>query len=251
VKGASLAVGSNTMTATYGATGNFSESSNSVIVTVDAEFTGTATSLALASATIDASATEQIIATVTPLSGNGKPEGTVIFRIGNRTLGTAVLSNSIATLAVQGRALNRGRNSIVASFEGGGSFGGSTSAPATLVVFAPGAIITDTAVMASPDVIEPTTSTILTATVSAPAGSGAPAGSVSFTAGNLFLGSAALTVKGNVGTAVLAVLGSRLIPGANNITARFAARRRGLPLRPRCRRVTGPPRLLQQSRQPC
>lgn len=223
--GPSLAVGVNTITGTYMATGNFNNSSGSVMVTVTAPTaeTATATALVLTPAVIAASATAQIVATVKPLSGTGTPEGTVTFSAGGKTLGTAALLNSTATLAVQGSALYPGSNSIVATYQPGGSFGGSTSAPATLVVAAPAAIVTNTAVMASPAIIEQTSSTVLTATVNAAAGSGGPSGSVSFAAGDVFLGSAPVTVRGNVGTAVLAVLGSRLIPGANNITASFAA----------------------------
>ena len=105
VKGLSLAVGSNTITASYAATGNFSNSSGSVVVTVAQPPTATVTTVAVTPATMVALGTAQTTATVKPLAGNTVPTGTVTFSLGTKVLGASSLSNGAVTLQVQGSSL--------------------------------------------------------------------------------------------------------------------------------------------------
>jgi len=76
---------------------------------------------------------------------------------------------------------------------------------------------TTTTVTASPASILTSGQTQLTATVSAPAGTGTPGGSVTFSAGGEDIGSAELSGS----TASLAVLGSQLSTGDNTITGTY------------------------------
>jgi hypothetical protein len=82
---------------------------------------------------------------------------------------------------------------------------------------------TTATVVATPASIAPTATTLLTATVKAVTGNIGPTGSVSFVSGNILLGSAPVTVAAGIGTAVLAVKGTSLRVGSNNITATYTA----------------------------
>jgi len=178
VRGASLAVALNTITASYTATGNFSNSTGTVAVTVATPPVGTTTALTVASPSVGASGTAQITATVRALTGTTVPTGTVNFYAGNETLGTVPLSNGAVTLVVQARNLSIGSNSIIAAYGGNGSFTSSNSAPVTITVTTP--VVTSIAVTASPVAFAQSSSTILTARVKAGSGSSGPAGSISF-----------------------------------------------------------------------
>jgi uncharacterized membrane protein len=83
------------------------------------------------------------------------------------------------------------------------------------------AVATQTSVSASATSIGANGSTVLTATVQAASGSAAPTGTVSFALGGKALGTAALSVSGNVATASLTVEGSQLSAGANSIAATY------------------------------
>jgi hypothetical protein len=223
VKGGSLAMGVDTITANFTPTGGFGSSGSSVVVTVVPPAAGTATTATVNTANISASGTAQITAYVTPLAGgslaNAVPTGAVTFSTGNKTLGAVQLSNGTAILAVQGGNLAAGSNSIVATYGGSSSFNGSASNPVTVIV-APSPIATNTVLSASHAAIAQNSMTVLTATVKTASGEGAPAGSVSLTVGNTLLGTVPVTA---LGTAALTVQGSNLTVGQNTIAAGYAA----------------------------
>jgi subtilase family serine protease len=210
VKGSGLAVGADTIVASYTAAGNFGNSSGSTVVTVAPVPIGTSTTVTVTTA--------NLTATVKALAGSGIPTGTVTFSAGSRTLGTATLSNSSATLPMPVSGLATGVNTIAAVYGGSSIFAGSASAPVTVTVELP-AIATNTVAAASPAALAQSSSTVLSAIVKAASGNGIPTGSVSFATGNTMLGTAAV----NAGIAVLAVKGSSLPLGNNNITANYAA----------------------------
>jgi subtilase family serine protease len=212
VTGARLAPGADTIVASYAGAGNFSNSSGATIVTVTPALTGTSTT---ATAT-PANLTATVKAVVG--GGGGVPTGTVTFSTATGTLGTATLSNSIATLPVTAASLATGNNSIVATYSGNSTFAGSTSTPFTAGA-APPAIATSAAVTAIPAAFAQSSSTLLTAVVKAAPGNGTPNGNVSFASGNTALGTAPV----NAGIAVLTVKGSSLAVGNNNITASYVA----------------------------
>ncbi len=221
ITGSSLAVGIDTITANYTATGNFSSSNGSVVVTVVSPAAGTATTATVSPANIAASGAAQITAFVKPLTGgSGAPTGNVTFTTGNKILGTGVLSNGIAALSVQGANLATGSNSIAATYGGSSSFSGSASTPVIVLVASP-AIATSTVVTAGPAAIAKGSATILTAIVKAGPGGGVPTGNILFAIGNTLLGSVEVTGTGNTGTAALQINGSSLALGQNSITASY------------------------------
>jgi len=219
VKGTSLAVGINTITAGFAATGGFGSSSSSVVVTVVSPAAGTVTTATVNPANIAASGTAQVTAFVKPLAGNTVPTGTVTFSVGDNTLGAAQLSNGSATLPVQGGNLATGGNNVVASYGGDGNFSGSTATPVTIIVASP-PIPTNTVLSASPSMIAQNSTTVLTATVKTPPGSGTPTGSISFMIGNTLLGNVAVTATG---TAAFTVQGTSLMVGGNTVAASYTA----------------------------
>jgi Pro-kumamolisin, activation domain/Bacterial Ig-like domain (group 3) len=204
VKGSSLVAGANTIAANYTSTGKFGTSIGSVVVTV----------LTATSTTVTATSTKAT-ATVKALSGSTAPTGNVTFLAGIKTLGTATLSNSVATLPVSSSSLAGG--SIMATYGGNGSFAESTSTPVAVTVVLP-PVATSTVVTASPSLLAQNASTVLTAIVKAAGGNVAPTGYVSFVAGSTVLGNSVISS----GTAALAITGSSLAVGANSITANYA-----------------------------
>jgi subtilase family serine protease len=217
VKGSSLAAGGNTIATSYTATGKFSNSDGSVVVTVAAApLAGTSTTVTVTSANLSA--------TVKALAGSAAPTGIVTFFAGAKTLGTAALSSSVATLPVSNIDLAVGSNSIAATYSGNSSFAESTSTPVAVTVVLP-SVATSIVVTASPSLFAQNSSTVLTATVRAATGSIVPTGYVSFVAGSTVLGRAAVSS----GSAVLGVAGSSLAVGDNNITANYVSANNCMP----------------------
>ena len=130
VKGSSLALGSNTITASFSATGNFSNSSGSVTVVVTAPPVSTTTTITASSASIASSASTVLTATVKAASGSTAPTGTVTFTVGSTQLGTATLTgasgNATATFTVKGTSFIVGTNTITVSYSGSSSFSASS-----------------------------------------------------------------------------------------------------------------------------
>jgi hypothetical protein len=229
VQGASLAVGSDTITANYAPTGNFGASTASTTVTVTGAPVATKTSVAATPAGIATTGTTQLTAMVTPLSGSTAATGIVVFSIGNASLGTATLAASAvlpgaaatATLSVAGSRLTMGANNIVASYTGAGNFTASTSTSITVTLTAP--LVTTTAsVAASPASIAQSASTVLSVTVTPATGTTAPTGTVLFAAGNVPLGSVTLVASGGAAIATLTVKGSSLGLGSNALSASYS-----------------------------
>jgi uncharacterized protein (TIGR03437 family) len=77
-------------------------------------------------------------------------------------------------------------------------------------------------VTANPSSLTVEGTTVVTATVQGPNGSATPAGSVSFVAGTVALGTQTLAGSGNTATASVTVYGSQLPVGSDTITASYA-----------------------------
>ena len=189
---------------------------------------GTTTTLVASPSTIAVSATSQLTATVKAVSGSNAPTGSVTFSAGNAALGSATLAptsstgtSASAVFSVKGSALTAGSNTITATYSAQGRFS-SSSGTATLSVTVP-PVATTTTVMANPTSLASTGSTQLTAHVVPAAGSATPTGTVTFAIGTTVLGKVSVTASANIAAAVLTVKGSSLAPGANNITASYAA----------------------------
>jgi Bacterial Ig-like domain (group 3) len=164
-------------------------------------------------------------ATVTPSAGCVPSSGTVTFYDGTQVLGTGTLVNpGVWTFSTAGLAL--GPNSITLTYSGNANFASSTSPASTQTVLAP-----------SNTTVTPSTSTaivgqpvVLNATVTAPAGTGTPTGTVTFIdvtnpnnavalASVPILTSATLFIGGTVmGTATLNGNASRFVVAARPIT---------------------------------
>jgi hypothetical protein len=227
VKGASLAVGDNIITASYTPTGNFSTSTASVTVTVTVTGSpvGTKTAVAASPASIAATGTAQLVATVTPAGGSLAPTGSVAFWAGNAALGTATLTASgaaaAATLSIAGSKLASGVHNITANYAGNGGVTASASASITVTVAAP-LIATTASVAANPASIAQSASTVLTVTMKPASGAIAPTGSVIFTSGNASLGTATLVTSGGNATASLTVKGTSLAAGSDVVTVSYS-----------------------------
>jgi hypothetical protein len=130
VNGSTLAAGSNTISASYSGTGNFSGSTASVIVTVTPSPANTTTTVTASPAAIAQSAATVITASVKAATGGAAPSGIVTFTSGKTTLGSATLTSSGATatgvLTVKGSSLTTGNNTITANYGGSASYNGST-----------------------------------------------------------------------------------------------------------------------------
>jgi subtilase family serine protease len=226
VSASPLATGSNTITATYGASSSFTASSGTATVTVTVPPVATTTTMSANLTSITNTASTTLTATVKPANGTTAPGGTVTFALGNKTLGAGTLaasgSNAVATLTVSGSSLATGSNTITATYGAGSAFTAS-SGTVTVTVTVP-AIATTTTVSANPAGIASNASTTLTATVKPASGTAAPSGTVTFTLGNKTLGSGTLAVSGSNGIATLTVSGSALATGSNTITASYAGK---------------------------
>jgi hypothetical protein len=123
-------------------------------------------------------------------SPTGTPTGTVTFKSGKATLGTAKLISGSAAYTTSPTQLNAGTDSITAVYGGDPTHAASTS-PAFLQTVTKAA--TSTTLGSSPNPSAVNQSVTLTATVTAPAGLPVPAGKVQFTNGKKILGTATLS----------------------------------------------------------
>jgi hypothetical protein len=146
-----LPVGSDSMTAVYGGSANFSGSTSAAsVVVVSAVMTpvGTSTALAASPTTAVSGTSVSFTATVTPASGTTLPTGTVTFLDGAATLGTGTLNGSgVATYATS--ALAVGTHSITAAYGGITGFTASTSTAVSVTITA--AVAPSYAVSISPN----------------------------------------------------------------------------------------------------
>ena len=151
----------------------------------------------------------QLIATVS--GSGGTPTGTVTFRDGTLTLGSASLDSS-GTAILSTATLAAGSHSITAAYGGDSSYGGSTSSTLSYQVNQAG---TSTAVSSSSPTSNQGQSVTFTATVTSST-SGIPTGTVTFFADSTpNLGSASLSN----GQAKLST--SALSAGNHTITAQY------------------------------
>jgi uncharacterized repeat protein (TIGR03803 family) len=119
---------------------------------------------------------QTVMMTATVFAQNGiTPGGNVVFSSDGAQIGTVALSNGVA--ALNDSDLTLGTHSVVAVYQGGNGFGGSTSNTVHQVVQLPA---TTTTVTSTPNPSTGGQQVTITATVG-PSGPPAPTGSVSFT----------------------------------------------------------------------
>ena len=127
---AALPAGSDAVTASYAASGNFAASASPATIQVTPAATTTSLS-APSNAAVGASVT--LTATVT--STAGMPAGSVTFYNGSTSLGVGTLNGSgVATLSTT--TLPAGTDTATATYAAAGNFAGSTSSAATLTITA-------------------------------------------------------------------------------------------------------------------
>jgi uncharacterized repeat protein (TIGR03803 family) len=151
-------------------------------------------------------------ATVTPASGTTKPSGTITFFYGTLQLGSAALSNGVATFSASSAGLPNGSYAITAKYAGAAGFAAS-SGTATVVL----ATATTATLTANPVTVTPPASVTLTATVARKSGSGAPTGTVTFSVGATALATMNLTS----GVAKLTAPTSGIAAGKYPVTAHY------------------------------
>src|SRR6185312_14959596 len=124
-----LAIGSHSITAVYGGNGNFGASVSAALTqTVSAS----ASRSALTASPNPAALHQTVTFTATVASAAGTPSGTVTFKEGAATLGTATLSSGKAVF--QTHALTIGSHNVTATYAGNATFAASTSNTVTEVV---------------------------------------------------------------------------------------------------------------------
>jgi len=204
-----LAVGTHTLTAVFaGDSSNAAGTSPAITQTVNK--TVTLAALAAAPATGIAGGAEVLTAAVTVSSGASTPTGAVTFTSGTTTLGTVQLGSS--STAVLSQVFSAGAYSIVATYAGDASNGGSVSAAFPLTVVQ---ATTQTTVSVTPNPVIVGSAATFTAKVTG--NGGIPGGTVTFTANSTALGTATLDATGT-GT----LSSSTLAAGSYTIQAAYS-----------------------------
>jgi hypothetical protein len=118
-----LAMGPNTITASYTGGSSFNNSSASLPIMVTQSVPATL-SVSANPPSISANGSSQLMVTVDPAPGSALPVGTVSFLSGNTTLGTAHLLAlgpwATAGVQIEGSELQLGENTITVVYRGSG-----------------------------------------------------------------------------------------------------------------------------------
>jgi RHS repeat-associated protein len=210
-----LAVGNHSVTAGYAGGGNYSPSTSAPLLqSVNTDPTTTTLTSSANPSVFGQSVT--FTARVTASSpGSGVPSGTVTFKDGSVTLGTApVFSNNLATFYIN--ALTVGNHSITASYASDGKYASSASAALTQTVNLDPTTTTLTSSV-NPAVFGQSVTFTARVTASSP-GSGVPSGTVTFKDGSVTLGTAPV-FSNNLATFYI----STLTVGNHSITASYAS----------------------------
>jgi len=179
--------GNHPLTVTYPATGP-SLPATSAVLNQTVQSLGTTLGLTTSVNPVAVNANTVLTATIS--SSSGTPTGTITFLDGSTVLGTAPLNASgIATLTVS--FSTPGTHPLTASYPGAGGFSAATSPVVNQVVqnFATTATLTSSI---NPVLIS--SSTVLTATITSPAGT--PTGTVTFFDGGKSIGAGTLNSSG-------------------------------------------------------
>jgi hypothetical protein len=174
-----------------------------------------ATTTSLTSSANPATAGQSVTftATVAPVTHGGlTPTGNVIFLAGSSVLGSATLTDGVATLATA--ALPVGTTPVTAQYDGDVNFGGSTSSSLSQTVGSSASSSTAVAASASSTVFGQ--SVTITANVSGQGQTGTPTGTVEFFSGSTLLGTETLNSAG-----AAAFTTTALPVGGDAITAQY------------------------------
>jgi trimeric autotransporter adhesin len=188
-----LAVGDNSITATYSGDANFvTSASTPTTVTVNEAATTSTVTITPAAPTLGQSVT--LTATVVVNSpGAGSPTGSVQFLDGATSIGSGVLTDGVATLTTT--ALTGGSNVITVNYPGDGNFATSVSSPLTVSI-GQAASSTSLSVSPNPGTSGGTITLVATVVPSSSSITVAPTGTVVFFSNGVTLGTG--TLSGNI-----------------------------------------------------
>ncbi len=205
-----LAVGNHTITAAFREdSGLLGSTSVAAVVSVAKAQTAMALASSVTAPVFGQSVTLTAVITV-PAPGSGAPGSGVVFSDGATTIGSVASSNGRATFTTTG--LGVGTHQLTATYQEGGKFFGSTSAPLAVTVGRAATITGLTVTPGAPAVGQPVT---LTATVAAIApGVGVPGAPIEFVDGTTVVGA---VVPGS-GKATLTLTLAR---GSHTLLARY------------------------------
>ena len=180
----------------------------------------TNTRLSTSTPTVAIGGTAKLKAVVKPVSGTAKPTGTVTFKEGGVTVGSAplVLVGEVQTAKLQLTGLAAGSHTFVATYNGSTIFSGSTSLSITITV---SKVATTTTASTSTPAPTPGQTVKLKAVVKPQSGAAKPTGYVTFREGTTVLGTVPLVLVGTTATAQLSITGG-LALGAHTVTASYA-----------------------------
>jgi microcystin-dependent protein len=208
--------GAHDITATYGGAPDFSGSAASLIERV--VLYASRTTLASSANPAHVGQAVTFTARVYAAPGAGVPTGSVTFKNGATTLGTAALKTvgGVATATLTTTGVPAGAHDITATYGGATSLSGSAASLIERVV----QYATRTALASSANPAHVGQAITLTARVYAAPAAGLPTGSVTFKNGATPLGTAVLKTIGGVATATLTT--TEVPAGAHNITATYS-----------------------------
>ena len=202
----SLSVGDHTITANYTGDGFHTASSATLTQTVQPPLSVTSLS---SSANPDLPG--QAVTFTASVTGNGTPTGSVTFYDGSTALGTVALdANDNAAFTTS--TLASGINNISAVYSGDSNFGTSTGTLTQLI-----SQETSSSMSLSSSLNPALQDQAVTFTATVGGGSGTPTGTVTFTDGDILLGTATVDGNGNA-----AFTTSDLLPDSQTITATYS-----------------------------
>jgi hypothetical protein len=193
----SLALGSHTITATYGGDGNFGPTTSTAVTQL---VNGQQSTIVLASSVNPAAARQSITFTATVTGTGGTPTGTVTFLDanasldGNTVLGTVALTGGTSAITITSSSsvpLLPGMHSVTAQYSGDSVFGSTTSTAVMQVV---NFITTTTKLVSTPNPSAVGQTVTFTATVTATTGT--PSGGVTIYEGTTLLAEVGLNPSG-------------------------------------------------------
>ena len=208
-----LAVGSDTITATYASDSLFAASNGSTVQTVQSNF---ATTTTLTSSPNPSVFGQSVTFTATVASSGGVPVGTVTFSEGSTVLASNVPVDGSGHAAFNTSSLAVGSHTITASFTGNATWGNSSgSDSASPQVVNKSATTTTVSSSANPSVFSQSVTFTAAVTANSP-GSGIPTGTVTFKDGATTLGTSTLD-----GTGHATFTTSTLTVASHSITASY------------------------------
>ena len=211
-----LAVGSHTITTSYGGDGSFN--GNTAPLTGNPQVVSKSDSAMVIASSANPAVFGQAVtftATVSAVApGTGTPTGTVAFFDGGTTIGTGTLSGGVATLTTSVLAVSS--HTIATSYGGDGNFNGSSgSLTGNPEMVSKAATSTAVNSSANPSILNQSLTFTATVSVVAP-GAGSPTGTITFSDGATTLA----TVPLNSGTATFST--SSLAVNAHSITGVYS-----------------------------